>query len=123
MPGFDTLTESIVALADRLTASLQVPIVIEPFVSLDVHLVPTYGAAMQPIPKGTVDAKTQTVKARNGDVIVASAKVTFPRNVTIHTKDRVTLPDGTVGIVVAISQTVKPSGGGYITVIWIGNQT
>lgn len=111
-----------VAEADCITASLQVAIQIEPFVSLDKHVKPTYAAPVSPTPTGIVSKTTKTFPQKNGDVIVATALITFPRNQTVKVEDRITLPDGSVGQVLAVRSPLDPAGGGYITDVWIGKQ-
>lgn len=107
-------------IADRLSASLQVAVQIEPFLSLDEHVRPTYAAPVSPTPTAVVTETTRTFAQTNGDVVVATAKLTFPRNQAVNVKDRVTLPDGSFGPVLSVKKPLDPAGGGYITEAWIG---
>lgn len=116
------LIRSSVQFADRLTTSLQVKVGIEPFISLDEHVIPTYGAPVSPTPIGIVTETTKTFVQTNGDVVVATAKITFPRNQAVQVKDRITLPDGSQGPVLAVKSPLDPAGGGYTTEVWIGKQ-
>jgi len=117
--GLDAVIRNAVALADKVTASLQVDVVHEPFDSVDSYNKPSY---LDPVKrKAIVEHTTRVVHSIHGEELLATSKVTFLRNVVIRVRDRVTLPDGSIVFVQATRMVVDPiTKNGYVPEAWVG---
>lgn len=125
--GYDALVRSGMAIANKATASLQVPVIVEPFDRFDKNTKPLYLDPILPTPTAIVklttrliqESKSQQTAGANEEIVVAAAKITFVRNIAIKKRDRITTPDGISGPVVAVSGLADPAGGFYGPTVWI----
>jgi hypothetical protein len=125
--GFDALVRKGMAIVNKATLSLQVPVIVEPFDQVDKNTKPLYLDPILPTPTAIVKLTTRVIQTgnkaqtsgANEEVVVAAAKITFVRNIAIKKRDRITTPDGISGPVVAISGLADPAGGFYGPTVWI----
>jgi hypothetical protein len=112
------LISGAVALADNAFADIQVDVQHAPKLSRDRAGKPTYDGPTTR--KAIVAMKTRLLSTTDGKQINVQGPITFLRDETINAEDQLTLPDGTVGVIRIIEKPLKPSGGGYVTKVWIG---
>lgn len=116
--AFDDLVRTGVALADRMTESLQAPIVHEPWVGQGDTGEPIYAAPIQRT--AIVEYEPKQVQAR-GQAVEVAARVVFLRPVLVGHSDRLTLPDGTTGPLVRIGGLADPDAGwAFVVEVMIG---
>lgn len=118
MADLARVVRRVVALADRVTASLQVSVTHEAYAGQDAFRKPSYGTAT--IRKAIVETTTRKVMASDGHERVATASVTFPRDVAVDVRDRLTLPSGSRAPILKVERVEDPGGGGYVTRVWVG---
>lgn len=112
-----------VAIANAATGDLQAVVVREAVIlplTQDVYGEPIRSAGENT--PALVEMKQQMVKAASGSLVASRAKVTFlDPTILIHMKDRLTLPDGTKGPIVAFDGFVdRGTGRPILTQVYIG---
>lgn len=116
----DALLRDVVAIAQTVTADLQVEVQHERFVQRSKTSKPEYGAPTA----RKVLLQQVTRNVRKGDeTIQATGPITFIENVEVSVEDRLTLPDGRVGVVAYIGglkDRTNVAGGGFVTEVWVG---
>ena len=127
--GLQTTVASGIATAKSVTASLQDDITIAPWTSNDRTGAPSYGTAVTY--PALVEWKQKMLKDRSGRDVVTQTKVTILQPITangtsgrtepVDPRDKVTLPDGTVGPILDVAGLVNPDTGyPYMFEIWLG---
>lgn len=127
--GLQTTVASGIATAKSVTASLQDNITIAPWTSNDRTGAPSYGTAVTY--PALVEWKQKMTKDRRGRDVETQTKVTIlqPITATVATgrknpldpRDKVTLPDGTVGPILDVAGLLNPDTGyPYMFEIWLG---
>jgi hypothetical protein len=119
--GLLDIVRSGVAIADTLTKDLQPTVIREAFTSgQDVKGEPNRAAPVNV--SAIVEMKQQMVKSPTGSLVASRAKVTFlDASLVIHAKDRLTLPDGTKGPIIAFEGLVdRGTGKPILTEVYIG---
>lgn len=121
--GLADIINGAVTIARNATSDLQ------PMVLREAAVLPlsqdTYGEVTRSagvLTPALVEMKQQMVKGLTGSLVASRAKVTFLNPaVVIHAKDRLTLPDGTSGPIVAFDGLVdKGTGNPFLTQVYIG---
>lgn len=131
--GLDAIIRSGLRVANQVTASLQATVTHERWKSVDGYGKPTYALA---IDRTAIVEKTQRrMQTDTGETVMAKAKVTFlepiadldtgstitGRQHPTDARDRITLPDGTTGPILAIEGMVDPSTERpYFEAVWLG---
>ncbi len=108
--GLDDVIRSGVALANTITADLQVTVTHEAWSSVAV----VYGSgsfAAGVSRQAVVEQKDRLMRLPGGQEVLQRAVVTFVGPVTINVKDKITLPDGTTGPILTIKGVTDPSTG------------
>lgn len=128
--GLDDIVRAGVALADSITTTLQVAVSHEAWTGQDAFGEATYAAATFPL--AIVEQKVSQVRSRlTGQMIMTKAKVSFLRPIApngaagraepVDTRDRITLPDGFTGPIVAVNSLTDPTTSrGYLTEVYLG---
>ncbi len=127
--GLQTTLAAGIATAKTVAASLLDDITIEPFTGNDRTGAPSYAAAVTY--PALVEPKQRITKNSLGEDIVSQARVTIlepiaangtsGRHEPVDTRDKLTLPDGTVGPILDIVGTVNPDTGyPYMFEIYLG---
>lgn len=115
-----------VALADRITDSLQAEVIHYHWSGDDQADQDATGDKIFPSPvtrKAIVTLKQQFIRTSAGEDAVARAQVTFLSPVDVHMQDQIILPDGTTGPILDITGPVDPSTGRAYTIdVWLGSQ-
>lgn len=128
--GFDTLIQSGVAMANRLTKKLQ------PNVTLRRrNAAPdAFGAVEEPtvlVVSALVERKQVMIRTRTGQEVQSQHKITFlevipdlgiaGRREPIDESDELVLPDGTTGPILRIEALLNPTTGrGFLYEVWLG---
>jgi hypothetical protein len=117
--ALDSILRSGVALANRMTGSLQAVVTHEAWTGTDTFNKPTYATAVSR--PAIVDLNQRRSIERDGTVIVSRASITFlspiaangasGRREPIDPRDRLTLPDGTTGPILEVAGAVDPTTG------------
>jgi len=117
MSGFADIVRSGVAIAQTLTQSLQVEVEHFPWVDSDSHGAPVFGYSLKR--SAIVEYKQSAVRNVQGETVLSRAKITIlypltPNGATgrrepIDSRDRLVLPDGTSGPIVAVNNLVDPA--------------
>jgi hypothetical protein len=106
--GLDRLVRSAVAVADRVTTTLQGTVQHAAYNGTrDANGKPNRSAAVNR--KATVELGTKLVVLRDGKTAVSAARLFFPRPVTVTVDDLFTLPDGKTAPVLEFGGMVDPS--------------
>jgi hypothetical protein len=110
-----------VALADRLTASLQATVAHEAWSGNNGDGQHSYAESVSVA--AVVEEGKKARKLANGDVVMTKAHIIFLRPRQVDPRDRFTLPSGSKGPVVDTDHAVvDPSTGvGYYAGVWIGD--
>lgn len=128
--GLDDIVRSGVALADSITLSLQPLVSLEAWTGQDAYGQQTYAAAVSI--RALVEQKVSQIRSRlTGEMVMTTAKVSFLRPVApngaagraepVDTRDRITLPDGFTGPIVAVNSFTDPTTSrGYLTEVYLG---
>jgi len=128
--GLDNIVRSGVALANKVTGSLQGVVTIKPWIAQDVNGTATYGAAKKV--KAIIELGEKSLKTANGVSVDIQAKITFLQPIKangaegrvepIDDRDVITLPDGTTGpTIVGEPMIVDPaSSKPYFQIVGIG---
>ena len=108
-----------VAVADRLTKSLQCTVTYTPFTGSS-GTGKTYGSAVAK--KAIVNMEQRQVRTLTGELTTCRASVVFfDTDLTISTDDKIVLPDGTTGPVLLVKGPVDPtSTHPYLTEVFLG---
>ncbi len=124
MAGFADLVRTLVGMADTLTASLQANVSHYAWseASKDNSGKVTWGSATS---RAALVEDTHTfVRNQAGEMVLATTKVTFLRQVTIDVRDKIVLPDGKTSKILRVDGFVDPSGavtgGRYLTQVYLG---
>lgn len=115
--GLDKLIKRSVATASRLTRSLQVLVAHTPAATVASDGTMTGAATVNR--RALVEQNVRRFQVE-GVVVVSRAKITFLENVSIAESDRLVLPDGFTGPILAVEKMLAPGGGGYVTTVWLG---
>lgn len=109
--SLDSILRSGIALANSITADLQVTVTHEAFTGVDGYAKPTYASSNDY--QALVEKRMRRFRNDDGDEVVSQYKVTFltpveangtsGRSEPIDTRDRITLPDGATGSILHIS--------------------
>lgn len=129
MAGFADLVRNGVALADSLTATLQANVTYEAWTGRDGFGEPIYAAAT--LVPALVERTSKMVIDSAGRQIRAEHVISFLRPIAangaagrdepIDARDRITLPDGSTGIIAAVDTLVDPdTGAGYYHTVSMG---
>jgi hypothetical protein len=118
--GYDTLVRSAVALASRVTTSLQATVTHTPATAaLDSEGRAVPGTPVQR--PAIVEYRQALVKQPDGTLIKSRATVTFLGPVALTLLDTLVLPDGSTGALLAIGGEVDPTTGApYAPTVWLG---
>lgn len=117
--ALDAIVRKMVGVADTITKPLQPEVIHEAFASQDNEGKVTYSGPVRR--KALVDFKQKMIRTLTGEFTVSRAYVAFIGPVSVGPKDRITLPDGTVGPILDIGGFVDPeTGRGYTTEVWLG---
>lgn len=127
--ALDSLIRRGVAVADRLTASLQPDVTHEAWTGQDGYGAATYAAGVARA--AIIEQKQRLHRTSNGREVVTKAKITILRPITpngaagrtepIDVRDRFTLPDGSTGPIVDIGGfTDAGTGRPYFAEVWLG---
>jgi len=117
--GLSNVITKALETTDSVTADLQESITHESYLSDDKWAKPTYstGVARSCI----LERKRQFIRGLNGDMVISSSKLTFPRPVTVTSRDRFTLPDGTKPPIMKFSGPVNPTTSAeWMVEVWLG---
>lgn len=122
----DRIIRKGVALADRITKSLQGDVIHYHWSGDDQADQDATGDKTFPAPvtrKAVITLKQQFIRTSAGEDAVSHAQVTFLSPVDVHMQDQIILPDGTTGPILNIAGPVDPSTGKvYAVDVWLGNQ-
>jgi hypothetical protein len=99
--GLYELVTNGVALANTLTADLQVSVTHEPYASSDGYGAFTYGTAVSR--KVIAQKKAKQVINQTGQLVTSDSQILLLSNVAVDARDRFTLPDGKQPPILAIS--------------------
>ena len=117
--GLDTLIRSGVALAKRLTSSLQVSVTHKTVTARDTYGKVTGSSSVSR--QALLEDSKRLIRYPGGVEKQARAKLTFLENVAIDVNDtEFTLPDGTTGPILDIRGLSDPTSGRYLTEVWLG---
>jgi hypothetical protein len=113
------IVRSGVALANTLTASLQVSVQHKAWTGSDAYGAPTYADAI--VRNGLLEAKTRVLRRPNGEEVLQQSQLTILEPVAangaagraepIDPRDRFVLPDGTEKAALDVSGLADPSTG------------
>lgn len=117
--GLQDLVRSGVALANRVTKTLQATVAHEAFKAEDQTGQRTYYAAVQRT--CVIEWRRTRRRTQAGDEIVIRPTLLFLSPVAIDTRDRITLPDGTTGPIADVGGVIDPdTGTAYTREVTIG---
>lgn len=130
--GLDAIVRSGVALANRITDSLQVDVTHEAWTGDDKYVKPTFAAAVTR--SAIVEMRPRLRRLASGKEVMAYAVVTFlvpiaangaaGRREPIDPRDRITLPDGFTGpILEAVGVTDPTTNRPYVLEVVLGERT
>jgi len=119
--GLDDVVRRNVAVADRLTTTLQSTVTHYAFSSETDEGVRAYDPTTGTKRLAVVRFQQRKFRTVAGEEVVSRAKVLFVRPLTIDARDKIVLPDGTTGPILDMQGTVDPeTGEPYATTIWLG---
>lgn len=111
---------SAVAVAHKVTGSLQVEVTLDPWVGTDEYGKPTFG--LQKCVSAIVERRQRMVRTATGEEVLSTCRLTIlepsrdtaiasslERQQFLDTRDTVTLPDGTTSPILAIEGVIDPS--------------
>ena len=127
--GLQTTVASGIATAKSVTASLQDDITIAPWTGNSRTGAPSYGTAVTY--PALVEWKQKMLKDRSGRDVVTQTKVTILQPITangtsgrtepVDPRDKVTLPDGTVGPILDVRGLMNPdTNAAFMWEVWLG---
>jgi hypothetical protein len=127
--GLDATVRSAVATAKKSTAALQADIQLAAWISDTARGKPNYAPAV--LYPAIVEEKQRKLTDFQGVEVLSTHKVTILRPVVAHgadnrqepvdARDKLTLPDGTTGPILAVGGMTDPSTGKpYLHEIWLG---
>lgn len=115
--SLDALVRSGVAIAKSVTADLQVTVEHEAWTGVDGYAAPTYASAKKR--QALVERTQRVIRTATGENQVARVRVLFLEPIKangadgrvepIDPRDRLTLPDGTVGQILDVSGMFDPT--------------
>jgi hypothetical protein len=115
--GFDSLVRSLVGLADEMTESLQATVQHYMWISTTGTGAPIFAAPI--IRKAIVEHKQSAVRTPTGETVLSRAKVTLLGPIEANTavgregpvdpRDKLILPDGTSGPIIAVNGLIDPT--------------
>jgi len=124
--GFADIVRAGVAVADSLTSTLQKEVLHQSFseATKDGYLKVTWvGGTFR---KALIESVNQQARASqggrdDGTVVYATTKLTLIRPVFVDPRDRFTLPDGRIGLIVSVNGLVDPDTGRlYLVEVFLG---
>lgn len=119
--GLESLVASGVALADRITASLQGTVEHHVFKELDGRGRPVHWEPHDNVQAVITYGQVRVSRTDSGETVPPKVTLAFPRPIAVHPLDKFVLPDRTTGPVVKIDGEVNPSSGmRYATFVGLG---
>ncbi|MDP3717098.1 MAG: hypothetical protein Q8T13_04930 [Acidobacteriota bacterium] len=117
--GLANIIRSGVAVADRLTADLQVDVTHRTVGAADGDGKPATGSTTTR--SAIVTYETKPVKMLDGREALSQAQVVFLSDVAVAMEDVLTLPGGVTGPILKVSRPADSAGtGGFLTQVWLG---
>ena len=117
--GLDDLVRTAIATAKTVTADLQVSVTHAAFSSVDGYGKPSYASGVSR--KALVESANRLIRTAAGQEVLSRTKVTFLSPVSVTTKDRITLPDGSTGPILDVRGLVDPSTSApYMVEVFLG---
>lgn len=116
--GLADIVRSGVAIAASLVDDILVSVTIEARTGEDEYRKPAYAAGVPY--DALVEDDVRLVKTDDRGEVLTRSKLSFLQNATVAVRDRVTLPDGSKGLVVDVKGLADPAGGRYLVEAWIG---
>lgn len=127
--GLDALIRSGVALAKKVTASLQVTVTHEAWTGSDGYGLATYAYPRKRL--ALVERKQANIRTAGGETVLSRCMVLFlepikangadGRTEPIDTRDRIILPDETTGPILAVNGMIDPTTDRpYYGEVWLG---
>jgi hypothetical protein len=108
-----------VGILDKNTQSLQAVVTYEPWLGQDDYGNEEFGPVVSM--NAIVDNSMRDRPSSTGQLVVSRAKVTFPRPISVDTRDRIILPDGTTGPIIDVMGVVdRATGKPYATDVLLG---
>lgn len=95
---------------------LRQTVAIEPFSAYNDYGEPTYGTAVSN--NARIVQKTKMVRDAGGKEVVSTTQIYVNGSATVATTSRITLPDGTKPLILAIDITPDARGNAYLKVIY-----
>lgn len=129
MAGFANIIRSGVAIADKLTDSLQPKVRHAAWIGNDGEGGHLYAAPV--LRPALVERKQKTLRSSTGEEVVSTHYVAFLRPIKnngaagrqepIDPRDKITLPDGTSSAILTVNAFVdKDTGSGYFHEVYLG---
>lgn len=110
-----------VKLANQLTPSLQVIVVLEVWLSQGGTGEPVYCPPVEYT--ALLERKQELITAPDGLAVVSAHKVTFIQPVAVKPADRITLPDGSQPLIINVEGLEDPAhatpGTPYLSEVWL----
>lgn len=121
--GLADIVRAGVAVADSVTATLQVTVTHYVFTeaSVDAYGKITWGTGHGR--KAIVENKRRLVRGPDGHDVLSSHVVTFPRQVDVDPRDKIVFPDGTTGPILNVEGVLDAgytNGKRFLTQVWLG---
>jgi hypothetical protein len=116
--GFGALIHDTVALAAGLTTDLRASVTIAPRTGRSRAGVPTYGGGV--VWTAFVKTKTKQIIGETNAAITVHGPIVILADAPVKLTDKLTLPNGTVGIIRAVDKAYDAQFQAYTTRVWIG---
>lgn len=107
MPGLAKLVSSLVDVANKVTATLQVETQIFHKTGLDRFGKPTY-ATVPVIVNGSVEQYERIVPDMQGKMVQSRFKIGYARPLIVNSDDKVEIPGTGSGIVISVTGAINP---------------
>lgn len=125
MAGFDQLVRTLVGVANNLTASLQANVTLYSYANATVddsgHITDWGAGALL---SALVENVNTLTRNQQGELVLATTKITFLQPVLIDVRDRIVLPDGKSAPIARISGLIDPGSTGpqhYLTDVYLAS--
>lgn len=121
--ALDDIIRSGIVLAKTITEPLQVQVSHSSYTGQDGTGTPTFSAAVNR--PAIVEQKLRyRQSSSSGRLILTKSKVTFMTPVTVDSRDKIVLPDGSSDPILDIEGVVDPdTSRPYLTEIWLGDSS
>ena len=117
MSDLSSVIRKSIEIADRVSKSLQAPVQHAAFKKYNRSGEPEHE---RPIARTAALVKKQQMKrATDGSERVSQAKLTFVGPVKVDPRDKITLPDGTSPVIIAVESPIDNQGNELITEVWL----